>query len=62
MNVTGCPNNYFTYCIFDQNVSDVLKEKSVQDLKHQNGTFIWFQLLIEILLRMRQTSDAKLIC
>ncbi|CAF4604676.1 unnamed protein product [Rotaria socialis] len=51
--------NLFAISVFNQNISNVFKEKSIQDLGHHNGTFIWFQILIETLLRMRQTNDAK---
>ena len=35
------------------------KEKSLQDLNVEQSSFIWFQLLIEVLLRFPQTENAK---
>ncbi|CAF4560881.1 unnamed protein product [Didymodactylos carnosus] len=41
------------------NVHVEAKNKSIRDLSKENCTFFWFQLLIETLLRMPQTSSAK---
>ncbi|CAF3741192.1 unnamed protein product [Rotaria sp. Silwood1] len=37
----------------------VIKEMSIRDLTNDQATFMWFQLLFEILLQMPQTIDSK---
>lgn len=34
-------------------------EKSIRDLSKENATFVWFQLLIETLVRMPQSDEAR---
>ncbi|CAF1382373.1 unnamed protein product [Rotaria sordida] len=36
-----------------------IKETSIRDLTNEQATFMWFQLLLEILLQMPQTIDSK---
>ncbi|CAF4674603.1 unnamed protein product, partial [Didymodactylos carnosus] len=54
-NVKSYTNTSTLISIFSPNAN----EKSIHDLNNENATFMWFQLLMEILLRMPQTMDAK---
>ncbi|CAF5172052.1 unnamed protein product, partial [Rotaria sp. Silwood1] len=37
----------------------VTKETTAKDIAKEMGSILWFQLLIDVLLRMKHTDDAK---
>ena len=53
-------NDYKIELKLDQNIMPMsffkTHEKTHQNLEKENGNFIWFQLFIEILLRLRQSD------
>ncbi|UJR06736.1 hypothetical protein I4U23_011025 [Adineta vaga] len=52
-----CKQLTLPICIFD---IVGIEEKSSKDLSTEQSTFVWFELLTDLLFRMKQTEKSKL--